>query len=543
MGTEVLAPRLDASSGDQTARSTDKKHALGHGLRVLWFVGVGVFVVQLVLLLIHSDYLWTHFDLTADFGQYSQAWQQIATGHLNPYDTTYPWYYPHYGYPFYQADLELIMWPLSLLYWLWPTAFDLLVVQDIALAGAGLVAFRWVLDHLERNSPNQRLSTVAAVSTLAILVLQPWTYWAASYDYHSEPLAVLFTVLAGRDFWSGRRRGWIWTALVLACGNVAATYVAALGIAALISGRHRWRLGLGLVAVGVAWLTVVGLVHSGKGATLGGYAYIAGSASLTNGLSGVTAIVGGMIAHPTRVWHVLSGRWSAIYKFPAGAGTVGLFSAVGFAFSVVVLAPSALNTSLGYLDSVGGSQNLMAVIACAIGVSMLVTWIARFASAADDGRGGRSFVKVGATIVAFLLPVAALVQTAVMSAHWIPLSGQTFERVGAPAAHRLGALDAQIPTTAETIVSQGVVGRFAQRRNFYPYLDVYPNGQTVPIYGRHVYVILVPSQGVESESAQTTRAAVELMRRLGAVQLNATDGVYAFKWRVPRGVHSITFPP
>ena len=132
------------------------------GLRIAWFIGVAVFAVQFVLLLQHSWYLWAHFDLTADFGQYSQAWQQIATGHLNPYDTTYAWYYPHYGYPFYQADLELIMWPLALLYWVWPHAIDLLVVQDAALAGAGLVAFRWVLEHLGLHAPNRRFAIVVA---------------------------------------------------------------------------------------------------------------------------------------------------------------------------------------------------------------------------------------------------------------------------------------------------------------------------------------------------------------------------------------------
>ena len=136
-------------------------------LRTAWFVGVAVFAVQFVLLVLHSWYLWDHFDLTADFGQYSQAWQQIATGHLNPYDTTYAWYYPHYGYPFYQADLELIMWPLSLLYWVYPHSVDLLIVQDAALAGVGLVAYRWALEHLQLHAPNRRFALVGRRRGLA----------------------------------------------------------------------------------------------------------------------------------------------------------------------------------------------------------------------------------------------------------------------------------------------------------------------------------------------------------------------------------------
>ncbi|HEX4175636.1 MAG TPA: hypothetical protein VHY81_06940, partial [Acidimicrobiales bacterium] len=168
-GTDLLEDQ--APSLSQPAAGT----VLTGPMRIAWYVGLAVFVVQFILLVIHSAYLWDHFDLTADFGQYSQAWQQIATGHLNPYDTTYAWNYPHYGYPFYQGDLELIMWPLSLLYWVWHSAFDLLLVQDAALAGAGLVAYRWVLEHLENHAPDRRFALIVGGSVLAVLVLQPWT--------------------------------------------------------------------------------------------------------------------------------------------------------------------------------------------------------------------------------------------------------------------------------------------------------------------------------------------------------------------------------
>ena len=58
------------------------------GLRIAWYVGLAVFVVQFILLVIHSAYLWDRFDLTADFGQYSQAWQQTGRGTSTP--TTRP---------------------------------------------------------------------------------------------------------------------------------------------------------------------------------------------------------------------------------------------------------------------------------------------------------------------------------------------------------------------------------------------------------------------------------------------------------------------
>jgi hypothetical protein len=134
------------------------------------------------------------------------------------------------------------------------------------------------------------------------------------------------------------------------------------------------------------------------------------------------------------------------------------------------------------------------------------------------------------------------VETALFSAHFTPLSGQTFAKVDDAAAAQLAAVSARIPDGAETIVSQGVVGRFAQRREFYPYFDVFANGQTVPLFGRTVYVVLVPRQGIEQASVPGTDAAVTLMRRLHAHELSGRDGVFAFAWHVPTGQHTLVFP-
>lgn len=539
VATSLGAPTVveERPEPEQASQAPRYEQGLRGPLRIAWYVGIVVFLGQFALLVVHSAYLWNHFDLTADFGQYSQAWQQIATGHLNPYDTTYAWDYPHYGYPFYQGDLELIMWPLSLLYWIWHSAFDLLLVQDAALAGAGLVAYRWVLEHLENHAPNTRFSLVVGGSVLAVLVLQPWTYWAASYDYHSEPLATFFLVLAGRDLWSGRRRGWIWVGGVLLCGNVATSYVAALGVAALISGRRRWRMGLVLFGIGVVWLGVVGLVHSGKGAALAAYAYLDRRTTVNDSVGGIFTIVTGMVVHPNIAGHVVRMRFGQLYDFVGGAGTVGVFSAVGGALSAAVLLPSVLNSSPSFISDIGGSQNFMAVVACAIGIAMLATWLVRQGS----GLGARWRRCLAA--FAIVLALGSVVETALFSAHFTPLSGQTFAKVDDATAAQLSAVAAKIPPRVETIVSQGVVGRFAQRHSFYPYFDVFANGQTVPLYGRTVYVVLVPRQGIEQASVPGTEAAVALMRRLHARPLSARDGVYVFAWHVPKGQHTIVFPP
>jgi uncharacterized membrane protein len=534
VGTDI-APDLEAD-GLIVPTSPRERQRLQGSLRVGWYVALAAGAVQLILLLIHSWYLWDHFDLTADFGAYSQAWQQIATGHLNPYDTTYAWYYPHYGYPFYQSDLELIMWPLSLLYWVWPHAIDLLVVQDIALVGAGMVVVRWALEHLQAHAPNRRFALFVGGCVLAVVILQPWTYWANSYDYHSEPLATFFILLAGRDLWAGRRRGWVFVACTLLCGNVATSYVVGLGIAAVLSGRRRWRTALTLVIVGVVWLAVVGLVHSGKGAALSAYAYLADRSTINDSIGGLITLGVGIVAHPHIAGRVIHSWWSQAYKFIAGSGTLGLLSAIGAVLSVVVLLPSLLNSSPSYISDIGGSQNYLTTVVCALGIAMVATWLVR------QG-GDRPGLRVAAVVVALALAGGAVIQTAVLSAHWTPLSGQTFDKVTTASATELAYVDRHISSTDETIVSQGVVGRFSQRHDYYPYFDVFADGQTVPLFGRTVDVILVPMAGIEPAPVAGTMAGVALMRQLGARQIADRNGVYAFAWRVPKGRHSITFPP
>lgn len=130
-----------------------------------------------------------------------------------------------------------------------------------------------------------------------------------------------------------------------------------------------------------------------------------------------------------------------------------------------------------------------------------------------------------------------------MSARWTPRSAGAFEKVGAPAAAELSALSARIPQGDEAIVSQGVSGRFSQRRFIYCYFGVFDNGQTVPLFTRTVYVVLVPRQGIESAPVANTEAAIAYMRRLHAQLIADRDGVVAFRWHVPPGRRQVTFPP
>jgi hypothetical protein len=491
---------------------------------------VFLFAAQLVGLVVYSVHIWRRFDLTSDFAAFHQAWQQIATGNLDPRLTTFAYQYPNYGYPFWQSHFELAMWPLALLWYGSHSSLVLLIVQDVALAGAGLVALRWGLELLETHwPPRTRGQTAVGIGLLVVLLVNPWTYWTASFDFHFQPIACLAVLAAGRDLWAGRRRGWCWVAVALLCGDVAATYVLALGIAAVLAGRRTWRSGAGLIGASLIWLAIVSALGAGKGSTLeASYGYLAGGTAVGSGLSGITAIARGVILHPRLPFHVLRVRDGAIYKYVASAGTIGLFSTIGAPMAVVVLAANGLNASPNFSAAPAAFQSLAVSLFAALGAVAVVTWLAR--------RGGV------ATWLAAVVALAALAQSVVVTIDWTPKASRAFLKVPAPVASTLGFVEHRIPPAAEVVVSQGVVGRFGGHRWVYPFIDSFVDGQTVPVNAPTVAFVFTDT-GLEAASAAQTAAAVGMVRaRLHARTLVQANGVDAFVWNPPAGVASVSFP-
>jgi hypothetical protein len=487
------------------------------------------FAAQFAGLVAWSWHLWTQFDLADDMATFSQAFQQIGSGNLNPYETTFAWNYPHYGYPFYQSHLELLMWPLGLLHALGASSFALLVVQDLALAGSGLVAVRWGLELLDGDWPGERRGAWWVGAGLAIVLLVcAWTYWSGSYDFHFQPVATFFVLLAGRDLWAGRRRMWWWVVLVLMCGDVAATYLLALGLAGIVSGRATRRNAVWLLVVGIAWLAFVGLVHSGKGSSLsGGYGYLTGF-HVGTGVGGLLAIVGGLALHPTQPVRVLWHRLSDLFQFVGGAGLIGLASPLGLAAVLVVLVPNGLNEPGIYVTRFAAFPNFFVVMFVAVGAVQLLSWLAQRSWSPS---WTTSLVVVGAVVVAVIISVQA-----------IPGVRGQFLRTDARTASGLSAVAGRISDHDEVIAPYSVAGRLGSRRWIY-LLRPLPGGQIVPIFGPTVDVVLIPGRTLDDGGDPTSEAAAAaMMRRLHAGVITDRDGVIAFRWHPPRGTRTLTFP-
>ena len=89
-------------------------------------------------------------------------------------------------------------------------------------------------------------------------------------------------------------------------------------------------------------------------------------------------------------------------------------------------------------------------------------------------------------------------------------------RVPAGAAATLSRIEPLIPGSAEVIVSQGVVGRFADRTDVRILLG--PGYQ--PVSRKDVWFVVLPTYGVETQSTGSAMATVAEL----AGPLHATDG-------------------
>ncbi len=142
----------------------------------------------------------------------------------------------------------LILYPLSLLYKIYPDVHWLLAVQAVSLAlGA------WLTGSLARQAG---LKEPQAVTLAAVYLLYPLVFNINLFDFHPEVIAVptlLWAILAARL----GQTGWFCLAIIitLACKEVLALNVAAMGVWLLIFEKKRLCGAIALVA-GVAWFII-----------------------------------------------------------------------------------------------------------------------------------------------------------------------------------------------------------------------------------------------------------------------------------------------
>jgi Predicted membrane protein (DUF2079) len=458
--------------------------------------------LKLIAFLTWSFLLYSHFSLTPDSAQYLQAWYLIAHGDLNPYDTVG-------SFSFWQNHAEFIMWPMALLYWVLPNGVHLLWLQDICVVGAEFVAFTWLCEIALRYRGGREAQWLAGAG-LVLLAVNPWSWWTVSFDFHSECVAVPFLALLGWDLANGRRRAWVWAVALLACGDVACTYLFGLGLGLVIIGRDARRRGALLACLGVGGLLLISVIHGNDGSGLQSYDYLAGPSYRPSlGLSGLAA---GIATHPLTILAQLWSKRLDLWANLASSGFLGLAYLPLLPVLVVVTVQNTLYQ--GYLFSEPLFQSIPIYVLMPVATVGVLGWLTR--------RYRRAGLVTAAVVTAQAIGWAAV---------WGPQTPSQWLRVPTSTAATLAAVEARIPASAGVFTSQGVIGRFSSR------YDVQSLGGKLPLQPGQDWFVFAPWAGIETESTSDAMAfAADIADRLHATLVTDANGVWAFRWRPPAGL-------
>jgi uncharacterized membrane protein len=179
-----------------------------------------------------------------------------------------------------------VLYPLALLYRIYPDVHWLFAVQAGALAVAAVPV--WGI------ARHAGLSEREGVAVAAVYLLYPLVFNVNLFDFHPEVMAVpalLGAILAARLGRTGLFAAAI--AFVLGCKAVLALTVAATGVWLLFFERRRLCGGMA-IAAGVAWFLIASRViipyfSGGEPAAVGRYGYLGSS---------VLEIVGNLLLNP-----------------------------------------------------------------------------------------------------------------------------------------------------------------------------------------------------------------------------------------------------
>ena len=467
----------------------------------LWFVGLVTF----------STILYGRNFVGQDFGTYNQAWSLHRTGPSQPLRDRLR------GLTFLKSDFELIMWPLALLHLVFPSSLTLLSIQDIRVAGTGLVTYLWIVDYLpeeetamDRRRRRRRRGPGGDRGEPRGLSDPPVRF------PHGTAQRVLPRA-RGRDLWHGRGwRAWIWVGLTLLCGSFATVTLIGLGLSAVLAGRDSRRQGVQIIVVALAWSVLISLIGANAGSGIDvSYSYLAGRNTL-HGASGLVVLVVGMVTHPSRVIDQLHHRLGAIYTLMKPVGVIGLASAWGFGVPFVVLTCNALSAQYGFIFE--PFQSAAAFPFLLFGTVTVLVWLAqRFKYGWAPG-----------LLVGLLLTVQALtygVTTSPGTVRW------AIDQVTPGASSQLDRALALTPTRAEVFAAHGIMGRFSARPSVY----FLKSGHTYPVSEREVVFVIDPAH--DRASLADNNAYISFVRdQLHARMLTSGTACGPSSGNHPRGL-------
>ena len=169
----------------------------------------------------------------------------------------------------------LIIYPIALLYKIYPSVYWLFLIQALALA-AGAVPI-WYLCRATGSSESQSKTTVLAY------LLYPAIFNVNLFDFHPEVIAV--PAIFGAILAVKRDRLWwfiVAALVILSCKAVLALTVVGMGMWLLVSSKYRYKyafiaLGLGCVWFAIATQLIIPTFSGTEAAAVDRYGYLGDS--------------------------------------------------------------------------------------------------------------------------------------------------------------------------------------------------------------------------------------------------------------------------
>lgn len=190
------------------------------------------------------------------------------------------------GFSRFAIHFEPILFPISLIYALWPGPKMLIVLQTLVVASGAFPAF-WLARLRLR-------SELAGVAIAALYLLYPELQQAEAGYFHAVVLTAAFLMFT-LYFMYTRRTLWmfVFAMLAMTCKEEIPLVIAMLGLWSIVF-QQRWRSGLGLVGMAAAWVALALLIFhiyspTGHPLLASRYAYLG---------SGLFEIVRNIVLHP-----------------------------------------------------------------------------------------------------------------------------------------------------------------------------------------------------------------------------------------------------
>lgn len=148
---------------------------------------------------------------------------------------------------------EPILFPTSLLYYVWPGPNTLLIFQTLVVASGAFPAFWLARLRLRSN--------LAAVPFALLYLLYPAQQQATIFEFHAVTMTAALLLFA-LYFMYTRRTLWlfVFAILTMACKEELPAVIALLGLW-MILFQQRWRSGLGLIGIAFGWLGIALLCY------------------------------------------------------------------------------------------------------------------------------------------------------------------------------------------------------------------------------------------------------------------------------------------